>query len=111
MVGVVLVSDRMRLKREMRLSSQQRQVLRVLNSFKPLADNKQGWKSARLFNPCTVRSLIIRGLVEPSSQVPWMLKYQLDDLVIRITTTGTKSIEETKLTPNNHTRVNASPAG
>lgn len=73
----------------MKLSPNQREVLTALDSYIPLTgSDERGWKRTILFNPLTVRSLIRHGLVEASSDLPYMLKNNLDDMSIKITPLG-----------------------
>lgn len=79
------------MKKEM-LSANQQAVLRELETYRPVVGGERGWKTTRIFDPRTVRSLIKRGMAQPSSPLPWMLKYNLDDLTIRITEQGVKAL-------------------
>lgn len=81
----------------MKLSPNQREVLKVLDAYIPLTGNdERGWKRAVLFNPLTVRSLIRHGLVEPSSYIPYMIKNNLDIMEIKITPLGTSVLTPTR---------------
>lgn len=77
----------------MKLSPNQREVLKVLDAYIPLAgSDERGWKNTTLFSPLTVRSLVRRGLVEPSSDISSMLKTNLFDISIKITPLGTATL-------------------
>lgn len=76
-----------------KLSDQQQRVLLRLDNHRPLSGtDKRGWLRAALFDPRTVRSLISRGLVKPSSNLPWMIKHNLDDMTVTITSKGSEAL-------------------
>lgn len=71
-----------------KLTPNQRTTLERLDNYRPLHSGPPGWLSTRLFDPITVRSLIRYRLVQPSTTLEWMLKYNLNDMTIRITEKG-----------------------